>query len=309
MKVLSHLDQATQSQVLDLIEAARSHDGIPPLADHVLLHLRHGGDRADAHIIHTASINSPNDTIVGYAHLDTTDEVEGPSAELVIHPDYRHRGYGKELLERVKELAGKRLRLWSHGDLPGAQNLTIHNGFHRVRTVIQMQRPLNDDIPFPNPTTTIRSFLLDIDNDEWLKLNNRIFAGHPEQGRWTNNDLAIRTHEAWFDDRGFLLAIDQSKIIGFCWTKIHGGHTHSHGESMDHHDHEPIGEIYIMGIDPSYSGRGIGKDIALAGLHHLRYQGLNSVLLYVDETNSSAINLYTSIGFIESGRDVLYRTA
>ena len=308
MKVLSHLDQATQSQVLDLIEAARSHDGIPPLADHVLLHLRHGGDRADTHIIHTVSINSPDDTIVGYAHLDTTDEVEGPSAELVIHPDYRHRGYGKELLERVKELAGNRLRLWSHGDLPGAQNLAIHNGFHRVRTVIQMQRPLNDDIPLPNPATTIRSFLLDIDNEEWLSLNNRIFAGHPEQGRWTNNDLAIRTHEAWFDDRGFLLAIDQSKIIGFCWTKIHGGHTHSHGESNDHHDHEPIGEIYIMGIDPSYSGRGIGKDIALAGLHHLRYQGLNSVLLYVDETNSSAINLYTSIGFTESGRDVLYRT-
>ena len=308
MKVLSHLDQASQSQVLDLIEAARSHDGIPPLADHVLLHLRHGGDRADNHIIHTVSINSPDDTIVGYAHLDTTDEVEGPSAELVIHPDYRHRGYGKALLERIKELAGKRLRLWSHGDLPGAQNLTIHNGFHRVRTVIQMQRPLNDDIPFPNPTTTIRSFLLDIDNDEWLKLNNRIFAGHPEQGRWTNNDLAIRTHEAWFDDRGFLLAIDQSKIIGFCWTKIHGGHTHSHGESNDHHDHEPIGEIYIMGIDPSYFRQGIGKDIALAGLHHLRYQGLNSVLLYVDETNSSAINLYTSIGFTESGRDVLYRT-
>ena len=309
MKVLSYLDQATQSQVLDLIEAARSHDGIPPLADHVLLHLRHGGDRADTHIIHTASINSPDDTIVGYAHLDSTDEVEGPSAELVIHPDYRHRGYGKALLERVKELAGKRLRLWSHGDLPGAQNLAINNGFHRVRTVIQMQRPLNDDIPLPNPTTTIRSFLLDIDNNEWLSLNNRIFAGHPEQGRWTNNDLAIRTHEAWFDDRGFLLAIDQSKIIGFCWTKIHGGHTHSHGESKDHHDHEPIGEIYIMGIDPSYSGRGIGKDIALAGLHHLRYQGLNSVLLYVDDTNSSAINLYTSIGFTESGRDVLYRTA
>jgi mycothiol synthase len=307
VKVLSHLDQATQSQVLDLIEAARSHDGIPPLADHVLLHLRHGGDRADTHIIQTVSINSPDDTIVGYAHLDTTDEVEGPSAELVIHPDYRHRGYGKELLERVKELAGKRLRLWSHGDLPGAKNLAINNGFLRVRTVIQMQRPLNDNFPLPNPVTTIRSFLLDIDDDEWLTLNNRIFAGHPEQGKWTNSDLAIRTHEAWFDERGFLLAIDQSKIIGFCWTKIHGGHTHSHGESNDHHDHEPIGEIYIMGIDPSYSGRGIGKDIALAGLHHLRYQGLNSVLLYVDETNSSAINLYTSIGFTESGRDVLYK--
>ena len=304
MKVLQHLDHTTQSQVLELIEASRSHDGIPPIADHVLLHLRHGGDRADTHILHEI-----NGTLIGYAHLDSTDQVDGPSAELVIHPDYRNQGNGRELLSRVKEVAGDRLRLWSHGDLPGAQNLAIHNGFQRVRSVIHMQRKLTDDIPLPNSATTIRSFLLDIDNDEWLKLNNRIFAGHPEQGRWTNNDLAIRTHEAWFDDRGFLLAIDQSKIIGFCWTKIHGGHTHSHGESNDHHDHEPIGEIYIMGIDPSYSGRGIGKDIALAGFHHLRYQGLNSVLLYVDETNSSAINLYTSIGFIESGRDVLYRTA
>jgi predicted GNAT family acetyltransferase len=32
-------------------------------------------------------------------------------------------------------------------------------------------------------------------------------------------------------------------------------------------------------------------------------------MLYVDEKNTAAINLYKSVGFTEWGRDVLYRLA
>ena len=47
----------------------------------------------------------------------------------------------------------------------------------------------------------------------------------------------------------------------------------------------------------------------IAGLKHLRYQGIFSAMLYVDELNNSAIKLYQSLGFKEWGRDVLYRLA
>ena len=62
-----------------------------------------------------------------------------------------------------------------------------------------------------------------------------------------------------------------------------------------------------MGVDPSQSGKGIGKAITVAGLRHMRYQGIFSAMLYVDADNTGAINLYTSLGFKEWGRDVLYR--
>lgn len=301
MKVLRKLDLASREKVLDLINVATIHDGIPPIADHVLLHLRHGGDRADTHILFEDS-----GPLVGYAHLDTTDEVEGPSAELFIHPHYRKQSYGRQLLSHIRDIAGPRLRLWSHGDLPGAQTLATHSGFFRVRTVIHMQMALSD-VPQPRATTSIRNFLPGIDNAEWLALNNAIFKNHPEQGQWRIQDLEIRIAEDWFDPQGFLLATDNEKIMGFCWTKIHGGHSHNHGHDQPDHDHEALGEIYSMGVAPAYAQRGIGRDITLAGLHYLRYRGVHSAILYVDELNNSARNLYQSIGFYESGRDVLYR--
>lgn len=299
---LDRLDSSTQLQVLALIAAASDHDGIPPVSEHVLLHLRHGGDKADTHLI--ARID---DNVVGYAHLDLTDKVEGPSAEFVVHPDHRKAGIGQSLLASLQEKAGGTLRLWSHGDLPGAKNIAEKSGFVRVRTVIQMRRSLNDPIPELPQQIAIRSFLPGIDNEEWIALNNRAFVDHPEQGNWTARDLEVRTKEDWFDPQGFLISDENGVMTGFCWTKIHGGHTHKHSHNEDEHDHDPIGEIYIMAINPDYSGKGIGRAVTIAGLRHMRYQGIFSAMLYVDADNETAIKLYKSLGFTEWGRDVLYR--
>jgi mycothiol synthase len=297
-----HLDPKLQSEVLELIANASDVDGIPPVAEHVLLHLRHGGDKSDSHFI-----AFHEDQVAGYAHLDLTDQVEGPSAELVIAPKFRNKGIASELLKALTKIP--RLRLWSHGDLPGAKNLALANGFTRVRTVIQMRRSLTDSIPEIDPKIVIRSFLPGIDNSAWLELNNRSFTSHPEQSNWSERDLEIRTKESWFDPTGFLIAEIDKKLAGFCWTKVHGGHTHKHSNEEAEHDHDPIGEIYIMGVDPTQQGKGIGRAVTIAGLKYLRYQGIFSAMLYVDEQNSPAIKLYQSLGFKDWGRDDLYRLA
>ncbi|MFM7949424.1 MAG: N-acetyltransferase family protein, partial [Actinomycetales bacterium] len=113
-----HLPPQIRDEVLALIASATDSDGVPPVAEHVLLHLRHGGDKADSHLVATK-----DDMVAGYAHLDLTDAVEGPSAELVIAPRFRKSGIGSELLKSLKET--QKLRLWSHGDLPGAKNLAL----------------------------------------------------------------------------------------------------------------------------------------------------------------------------------------
>ena len=302
MKLLEHLGTTTQEKVLELIADATKQDGIPPVAEHVLLHLRHGGDKADRHIIIEAGEN-----IIGYAHIDLTDEVEGPSAELVIHPNHRNQKLGSALIKEVTKVAGERLRLWSHGDSISAQKMAENNGLKRVRTVIQMRRSLNDPISDINKSIEIRNFLNGIDNDEWIALNNRIFKNHPEQSSWSNRDLDIRIREDWFDEKGFLVGTENGKIVAFCWTKIHGGHSHKHLDHEETHAHDPIGEIYIMGVDPDFAGRGYGGAITIAGLQHMRYQGIFSAMLYVDSQNESALKLYRELGFTEWGRDVLYK--
>jgi mycothiol synthase len=304
VKTLETTDSAQLGAVLDLIAETTRHDAIPPVAEHVLLHLRHGGDKDDRHVIITESIEG-NEKVIGYAHLDLTDEVEGPSAELVIHPEFRGKGYGRALLDHVTTLSGLRLRLWAHGDLPGAQHLAESRGFTRIRTVVQMRRTLNSPLPHLDPSIPLRTFEVGEDESEWLSLNNRAFKDHPDQGNWSERDLDIRKREDWFDPHGFILATDQTsnnkKIIGFCWVKIHGGTKHQD------HDHDPIGEIYVMGVDPSSHKKGIGKQVTLAGLRFMQDQGIFSAMLYVDAANEAALHLYRSLGFTEWGSDVLYR--
>jgi mycothiol synthase len=281
--------------VLAIVEAATEADGVRPLNEHVMLHLRYGGDeQARSGLLYTG------DTLIGYAHIDPTDTVEGPSGELVVHPAYRRQGHGRTLLTAMLDRSGGRLRLWAHGDHAGAARLAAVTGFDRSRSLWQMRRSLSAPIPAADlpPGVRLRTFTPGADEEAWIQLNARAFAHHPEQGGWTAGDLKRREQEPWFDPSGFFLAERDGRPVGFHWTKVHdnGGH-----------GHEPIGEVYVVGVDPSQRGTGLGRALTLAGLAHLRTRGLAQVMLYVDEVNTPAIRLYESLGFTRWDTDVMYR--
>jgi len=305
---LPKLSNTQQEAVLKLIAGTTAFDNTPPIAEHILLHLRHGGDKADSHLL----VEQENQ-VIGYAHLDQTDLVAGPSVELVVDPKFRGAGVGKQLLSKAIEICGKELRLWVHGDQPAANALATSFGFEKIRTVLKMSKPLTDIQKLPNldkevgEDIVIRSFLPGIDSDAWLSLNNKVFKEHPEQGNWQLTDLNIRINEEWFDEQGFFLAEVNNKIIGSTWTKIHGSHTHQHEGEVESHAHPAIGEIYITAVDQEYSGRGIGKVLTITALNYLKYQGLSDAMLYVDFDNKRALNLYQSLGFTQCGMDILYK--
>jgi mycothiol synthase len=300
---LDHLSDTQQSLVLELINRTTNHDGTPPIAEHILLHLRYGGDKADSHLL----VEKDNQ-VIGYAHLDQTDLVAGPSVELVVDPSYRGAGVGKALLSEAIEICGKTLRLWVHGEQEAAQSLATSFNFEKIRTVLQMSKPLTDIQPLPtiDKEMIIRSFLPGIDSDAWLELNNKVFKDHPEQGGWRLSDLNHRLSEEWFDEKGFFIVEKNKQVIASTWTKVHGEHSHDHdGESS--HAHPAIGEIYITAVDPEYAGLGIGKALTITALNYLKYQGLTDTMLYVDFDNKAALNLYDSLGFKLSSKDILYR--
>jgi mycothiol synthase len=114
----------------------------------------------------------------------------------------------------------------------------------------------------------------------------------------------MRERERWFDAEGFFLAERDGRLAGFHWTKVHGGHAAAeHGHE---HGHEPIGEVYVVGVDPAERGSGLGRGLTVIGLRHLRSRGLTQVMLYVDETNTAAIRLYESLGFTHWDTDVMF---
>jgi mycothiol synthase len=300
---LDHLSDTQQSLVLELISRTTNHDGTPPIAEHILLHLRYGGDKADSHLL-----VEKDHQVIGYAHLDQTDLVAGPSVELVVDPSYRGAGVGKALLSEAIKICGKTLRLWVHGEQEAAHSLADSFNFEKIRTVMQMSKSLTDIQPLPviDKEIIIRSFLPGIDSDDWLKLNNKVFKDHPEQGGWQLSDLNHRLSEEWFDEKGFFIVEKNKQVIASTWTKVHGEHSHNHdGEAS--HAHPAIGEIYITAVNPEYAGLGIGKALTITALNYLKYKGLKDAMLYVDFDNKAALNLYDSLGFKLSSKDILYR--
>ena len=288
--------------MLDIVQRAAEEDGVSPLSEHVMLHLRYGGDPRARNVLlwHDGRL-------AGYGHLDPTDPVEGPAGEMVIDPAARRRGLGLELGQALAaEAGGEGLRLWAHGDLPAATRLAAAAGFVRSRALWQMRRSLQTRIDKPELADgiSVRTFRLGEDEDAWVALNHRAFSRHPEQGAWTREDLDLREREPWFDPDGFFLAERAGQLVGFHWTKIHGGHD-TNGDA-DGHAHEAIGEVYVVGVDPAERGSGLGRALTLVGLGYLRGRGLAQVMLYVDETNTPAIGLYESLGFTHWDTDVMF---
>ena len=284
-------------EILALVEAARLADGVAPLSEHGMLRLRYDGAGGGRDFIVMT-----DGEIAGYAYLDPPsahgDEGE-VTGELVIHPDRRRHGLGRALTSELAAAAdGHVLRLWAHGDLPAAAALARTAGFERFRALWQMRRSLNEPLtqPLEGPALpagrALRTFVPGQDEDEWLKLNGRAFAKHPEQGGWTRHDLDLREQEPWFDPAGFFIAERDGRMTGFHWTKVH---------SPD------LGEVYVVGVDPDEQGSGLGRALTLAGLRHLRDLGVDQAMLYVDEDNVPAIRMYEGLGFTRATVDAMYR--
>ncbi|SNY04867.1 mycothiol synthase [Paractinoplanes atraurantiacus] len=290
MTEIRSTDRLTSTEaagVLALAAAAEKADGVYPLSEDVVLRVRGGGDPATQRHLLAAQ----DGELVGYAFL------EDASGELFVHPAQRRRGHGAALLAAAGDGP---LTFWAHGDEPGAQAFAEKAGFARVRVLWQMRRSLLEPLPdIPLPAgLTVRGFRVGSDEDAWLAVNARAFAHHPEQGRWTIDDLSLREAEPWFDPAGFLLAVDnEDKLAGYHWTKVHPASG----------DDPALGEIYVLGVDPSGHRKGLGAALSVAGLRHLAAQGLTVSNLYVDESNAAAVALYRRLGFEIFKTDVSYQ--
>ncbi|ROO91095.1 mycothiol synthase [Actinocorallia herbida] len=274
MVVVHELSAEQSAAVLDLAERAAEADGVPPLSEQTLLAVRHGG--GEHHLVHEGA------ELAGYAFA------EAGSAEVVVDPAFRRRGIGSRLLAELPQ----DVRIWAHGEVPGSAELAASQGLRPVRTLLQMRRALTEPIPVwrIHAGYTLRTFQPG-DAAGWLRLNAASFASHPEQGQWTEEDLRRRMAEPWFDPKGFFVVTKDDKLVGFHWTKVHP---------------DGMGEVYVVGVDPAQQGVGLGRTLTLAGLNHLKGLGLDTVLLYVDGENTSAVRLYESLGFRRYQVDVQF---
>lgn len=199
----STLTADEQRQVRGLITATTDFDGVAPVGEQVLRELPH--DRT-GHLLITDS-----DETVGYLNLSR--DAEAAMAELVVHPRVRRHGFGTALARAALAETGGRNRFWAHGTLEPARATADALGLVPVRELLQMRRTLRDthDLVRPVPGVQVRTYAGAADDAELLRVNNAAFAEHPEQGGWTEVQLAERRNEPWFDPEGLFLAFGVSE--------------------------------------------------------------------------------------------------
>jgi len=185
---------------------------------------------------------------------------------------------------------GAGVQLWIREVAPGDDAAAGRHGFEPCRDLWQMRCRLPAQ-PSGLPT---RAFGID-DVDEFVAVNNRAFHWHPEQGGMSAADVRARMAEPWFDADGFRLHHRDGRLASFCWTKIHADHD------------PPLGEIYVIAVDPDFAGRGLGRPTTLAGLEWLSDRGLTVGMLYVESDNHPANAVYERIGFEHHHTDRAYR--
>ena len=267
-----------------LIQEVTAIDGVPPVGEHKYLKLHNGADSA------RAILAWEGDRLVGYAQLLIAEQLA--TAEIVVCPTSRRRGIGNQLLMTVDALARRagagELKVWAYGALPASEAIAGRHGIVPSRSLLQLERPL-DDLPSTCLPIgyAIRTFDVRRDKDAWLSLHNAVFADHPENGTWSTDDLEMRLRQPWFDAGDFLIADRDGEMVGFNWLK----------RVPEAPPDRPEGEIYIIGVGDTERGRGLGRALALLGLHHLRAEGMQTCTLFVEADNAPALKLYGSLGF------------
>lgn len=265
-------------------EACLAGDGHDPLDEAAVLRLKHHG-------VDGARLWLAGDD--GFALL------RDGQLDLAVAPPVRGRQVGGRLAAAAVA-GGVPLAAWSHGDHPAAARLAARHGLRRARELWVLRRDLDTALPAQEPVggVLVRGFRAG-DAEELLEVNAAAFAGHPEQGAMDAANLAERMAESWFEPEGLLVARDvadgrEGPMLGFHWTKRHRA---------------AVGEVYVVGVAPAAQGRGLGRALTLAGLHHLADRGVRQVLLHVEADNAVGRALYEGLGFTHAPSDthVQYR--
>lgn len=209
-----------------------------------------------------------------------------------VHPQHRRQGLATKLLGyamgRAKELGAKVAQVNIPQDNTVAKSVLYKLGFRLLRRFLELRLDITQ-VRWRDIDQTAFSYrhLRRGEEDRLTQIQNRSFAGTWGYNPNTVEEIIYRTNLSGCSPEDVIVAYGGDRPIGYCWTRII--YKAATGERK--------GQIFMLGVDPDYRGRGVGKGVLLAGLEYLKSKGLPVAELTVDSRNRAACSLYRSVGF------------
>ena len=232
--------------------------------------------------------------IIGFMNLTPELIIRRVLIDCLVHPEHRRKGLAKKLLgdatRRAKELKAKVVQVNIRQDNVVTKKILSRLGFQAVRRFLELRRQLAEvhltDAPHHN---YISQHLQSGEEDKLTQIQNHCFADTWGYNPNTTEEIAYSLRLSHCSPEDVVLIYDGDKSVGYCWTKINFETEVADGEKK--------GRIFMLGVDPDYRGKRIGKIALRAGLDYLKNKGVRVVELTVDSENKVACALYRSAGF------------
>ena len=108
----------------------------------------------------------------------------------------------------------------------------------------------------------------------------------PSKNIIKNKELQLYIEEFGKDDDNCLVAVDNNRIIGACWTRIMNDYGHIDDETPS----------FAISLYEEYRGKGIGTKLMYEMLEILKSKGYKKTSLAVQKVNY-AVKMYEKVGF------------
>lgn len=234
-----------------------------------------------------------SEDIIGYIDVKPELTIGRVVLDCWVHPEHRRRGLATKLLSAATNRAGLLGARAAHVNIMDdnvvATEVVRRLGFRFVRRFLE----LGLDITRVGELDMARSVpgsrcLQPGEEDKLTQLQNRAFAGSWGYNPNTVEEITFHIGSSTCSRQDIILTYDGYRAVGYCWTGIICEEGIPSAEK---------GRIHMLGVDPDYRGKGIGRELTIAGLARLRNRGLNVAGLTVDSQNKAACALYETIGF------------
>jgi len=239
----------------------------------------------------------------GLADVTHEPRISRALLDWFVHPAFPRKRILGELLNRCCRRAVEAGARVAHVCVPEedrfSRDFLLLSGFEEVRCFEVREIRLEASGARPEvPPSSGNEHLRAGDEALLATIQNRAFTG--TWGFCPNSPEDIRyfmrlTGSKWQD---ILVRREGLKVLGYIWMHPCTGKVPGTARGK--------WRIHMFGIDPDHQGKGWGRELLAAAVHHMKRKGAVRVELTVDRENLPAVSLYSAFGFEARARLFFY---